>query len=228
MSTALTEKNFSPRSPRQQQNVVQSRSPSQSPRRDVKNWMRGTASYRTSYGVDLPYRAWTTPDVIFSVIDVDGSGQLSIDELRKFFKKSPLDPAKMETMFTLMDVDGSGEISREEWRAGFHAAGFDGSGVVGQSAEGFDTLLALVKPNYAVTQLLGDLHGGRAPNLVTRPEYRGVTLHQLRQLWKHVNKRCVKEGACRESEREAIRDGDGRAAPLGRQTRPGALRSAGP
>jgi len=156
--------------------------------------MRGTASYRTSYGVDLPYRAWTTPDVIFSVIDVDGSGQLSIDELRKFFKKSPLDPAKMETMFTLMDVDGSGEISREEWRAGFHAAGFDGSGVVGQSAEGFDTLLALVKPNYAVTQLLGDLHGGRAPNLVTRPEYRGVTLHQLRQLWKHVNKRCVKEG----------------------------------
>jgi len=156
--------------------------------------MRGSASHRTSYGVDLPYRAWTTPDVIFSVIDVDGSEQLSIIELRKFFKKSPLDATKLEAMFASMDTDGSGEISRTEWRAGFHAAGFDSSTVVGQSAEGFGVLLALVKPNFAVHQKMCGLHGNRAPQLTPNAEERGITLHQLRQLWKHVHERCLLEG----------------------------------
>ncbi len=156
--------------------------------------MRGSAAYRTSYGVDLPYRAWTTPDIIFSVIDVDGSGQLSIDELRQFFKRSPLDSDKIEALLASMDADGSGDISRDEWRRCFHAAGFDGSGVVGQSSQGFGVLLSLVKPNFAVTTKLGKLHGGRAPLHIEQPELRGITLLQLRQLWVHVNERCVREG----------------------------------
>ena len=84
--------------------------------------MRKTAAYRTSYGVDLPYRSWTTPDIIFKVIDVDGSGQLSIDELRQFFKHSPLDNVKVEELLGKIDTDGNGEISCDEWRKCFHAA----------------------------------------------------------------------------------------------------------
>lgn len=156
--------------------------------------MRSSSSHRTSYGVDLPYRAWTTPDVIFGVIDVDGSGYLSIEELRKFFVKSPLDPLKIDEMLKRMDADGSGEISRDEWRKGFFEAGFDGTGVVGQSNEAFSVLLALIKPNYAVHLALADLHGNRRPALVSRPEERGISLQQLRHLWAHVNTRCVKEG----------------------------------
>ena len=78
--------------------------------------MRSSAAYRTSYGVDLPYRAWTTPDVIFDVIDTDKSGQVSIPELHKFFKNSPLDPIKLDAMFKAMDADGSGEAWRSSLR----------------------------------------------------------------------------------------------------------------
>ena len=156
--------------------------------------MRKTAAYRTSYGVDLPYRSWTTPDIIFKVIDVDGSGQLSIDELRLFFKHSPLDNDKVEELLGKIDTDGNGEISCDEWRKCFHAAGFDGSGVVGQSTEGFGMLLSLVKPNFAVTTKMAELHCGRAPLHIVQPEMRGITLTMLRQLWSHVNERCIQEG----------------------------------
>ena len=156
--------------------------------------MRKTAAYRTSYGVDLPYRSWTTPDIIFKVIAVDGSGQLSIDELRQFFKHSPLDNVKVEELLGKIDTDGNGEISCDEWRKCFHAAGFDGSGVVGQSSEGFGMLLSLVKPNFAVTTKMAELHCGRAPLNIVQPEMRGITLTMLRQLWSHVNERCIQEG----------------------------------
>ena len=163
-----------------------------SDRRGKAQYDAGTSAYRIAYGM-LPFRTWTTPDAVFSVIDTDNSGQLSKGELVRFFERSPFDPSKIEAIFSQMDTDGSGQISREEWRRGFFEAGFDGSGVVGHSTEGFGMLLSLVKPSSAVNAALAELHLNRPPVRVPQPENRGITLPQLRQLWDHVNKRCTNE-----------------------------------
>ena len=113
-----------------------------SPRRDdVRQWLRAKSTK-----FDLNYKAWTTPEVIFDVVDTDKSGNLSIAELRKFFSNSPMDAEKLEQLFASIDADGSGEISKQEWLQGFFQAGFDGSSIVGQSPEGLGVLLALVNP----------------------------------------------------------------------------------
>lgn len=154
---------------------------------------RGATAYRIAYG-ELPYRTWSTPDSIFSVIDTDGSGRISIGELSRFFRRSPFDVTKLDDLFRQIDADGSGEISREEWRRGFYEAGFDGSsGVVGQSVQGFGVLLSLVKPSHSVKLALSELHLNRPPIRIPRSEERGITLPQLRQLWAHVNQRCHRE-----------------------------------
>lgn len=85
-----------------------------------------------------------------------GSGNVSMEELRSFFKGSPLDDDKQIKLFATLDRDGSGEVSREEWRLGFHAAGFDGSnGILGQSTQGLGVLLSLV----AAPRLMKDNSG---------------------------------------------------------------------
>lgn len=83
---------------------------------------------------------------------------------------------------------------------GFFAAGFDGSAIVGQSTEGLGVLLGLVAAP-RLTSLGGahikcfeDLAYGRAPCHIPLAAERGITLHQLRTLWLHVQCRCVPEG----------------------------------
>ena len=155
----------------------------------------GTEAYRRAYGV-VPFRTWTTPEALFSIIDVDGSGSISLGEVRRYFEKASFfDPVKIEELFALLDADGSGSISREEWRRGFYKAGFDGSGgVVGQTPAGFAVLQELVSPSTISNAALVELHLNRPPVRIPRSEERGMTLPQLRQLWAHVSDRCPREG----------------------------------
>lgn len=109
--------------------------------RGLTDWVKAqTGVFNT-----LSHKDWSSPDVIFDLIDADLSGSVSKVELRQFFRGSPLDVAKQEELFDALDMDGSGDVSREEWRAGFFAAGFDGSAIVGQSAAGLGVLLSLVQ-----------------------------------------------------------------------------------
>lgn len=119
-----------------------------SPRRRGAKSRNGTMSSwiqsHAGSGRTLTYKQWSSPDVIFDLIDNDGSGSVTKSELRAFFRGSPLDPTKQEELFDALDIDGSGEVSREEWRQGYFAAGFDGGAIVGQSTEGLGVLLGLV------------------------------------------------------------------------------------
>jgi hypothetical protein len=175
---------------------------------DVRQWLR---SKNTQF--ERSYKAWTTPDVIFDVIDSDKSGQISIAELSRFFSNSPMDGGKLEELFSSIDDDGSGEISRQEWMQGFHRAGFDGSSIVGQSSEGVSILLSLVTPpreSGNVAELLDAARHHPPTDLpmshrrvakawqpvlrVANPAERGITLVHLRRLWAHVQRRCDHEG----------------------------------
>lgn len=142
----------------------------------------------------LSYKRWTSPDVIFDELDEDGSGRLTMTEVRKFFKYSPIDCDKLEDLYRTLDTDQSGEVSRVEWRAGFYKAGFDGSAsLIGQSVEsGPAVLLALLQPPRQ--SQLTRLHGDFPPCHVAEPAERGLTLKQMREIWSYVNDRCVADG----------------------------------
>ena len=253
----------------------------------MSSWVQSHAGM----GGQLTYKDWSSPDVVFDLIDNDNSGAVTKSELRQFFRGSPLDPTKQEELFDALDIDGSGEVSRDEWRQGFFKAGFDGSAIVGQSTEGLGVLLGLVaaprltsfggnqikcfegesrarrprrvsegdyesrlldyecllesllrehettllqasappppRPSQTIlsqlnhlippshcprapllpsrvcvcrplalllSRLAADLAYGRMPASVPLAEERGITLHQLRTLWIHIQSRCIPEG----------------------------------
>ncbi|KAL3906291.1 MAG: hypothetical protein SGARI_004070 [Bacillariaceae sp.] len=58
-------------------------------------------------------------DLIFSVVDVDGSGALSFEELTNHLSTSGYTSEAIEQLFKKMDTDKNGEISRREFRRAF-------------------------------------------------------------------------------------------------------------
>merc|ERR1719440_527135 len=58
-------------------------------------------------------------DAVFSVIDVNGDGSVSMDELTSHLMKSGYNEAAVQKVFEKLDTDKDGELSKEELRAGF-------------------------------------------------------------------------------------------------------------
>jgi len=139
----------------------------------------------------LPFKSWTSPDIIFDMMDRDKSGFIERDEVYRFFR-GRLDPDKVVGLFNALDVDESGSVSRDEWIRGYHTAGFGQGAIVGQNADGLGILLDLVSHHYSVD--FADLHKHRAPMRIARAEERGITLTQLRDVMAHIEMRCDREG----------------------------------
>ena len=57
-------------------------------------------------------------DMIFAVIDVDGSGSISQEEMTNHLKVAGYTEQVIQTIFTKMDTDKNGEISQQEFRGG--------------------------------------------------------------------------------------------------------------
>ena len=56
---------------------------------------------------------------MFSVIDENGDGGISLEELTKHLLKSGYNEAAVQKVFDKLDTDKSGELSRDELRSGF-------------------------------------------------------------------------------------------------------------
>ena len=57
-------------------------------------------------------------DAVFSVIDTDGNGSISADELTTHLVSCGYKSEAVAKIFATLDTDGDGELSREELRAG--------------------------------------------------------------------------------------------------------------
>ena len=62
---------------------------------------------------------YSDADAVFSVIDENGDGSISLPELKKHLLKSGYNEVAVEKVFAKLDIDGDGEITPEELRQGF-------------------------------------------------------------------------------------------------------------
>lgn len=60
-------------------------------------------------------------DAVFSVIDIDGDGSISLDELTNHLKTSGYADDAIAKIFARLDVNNDGSISKEEFRDGLIA-----------------------------------------------------------------------------------------------------------
>lgn len=154
-------------------------------------WQNDRRRLKTLEVGKLPFKSWTSPDVVFDQIDRDNSGFVEMAEIHRFFR-GKLDQTKIDEMFAELDVDDSGSVSREEWRKGYFKAGFGEGTIVGQSSEGLSILLGLVGHSHKIN--FQDLAHNRPPAFIPKVEERGITLYQLRELYAHVHARAGPEG----------------------------------
>ena len=56
---------------------------------------------------------------LFYLIDTDGDGAISREELSSFLLKSKTDPNEISRMFSEIDKNKDGKISKEEWTEGY-------------------------------------------------------------------------------------------------------------
>jgi Ca2+-binding EF-hand superfamily protein len=53
-------------------------------------------------------------DLVFSTLDADGDGQITLEEHRAFCRIYGIDPLLADTIFPMWDTDGNGYVSTEE------------------------------------------------------------------------------------------------------------------
>uniref|UniRef100_A0A7S0LRG3 EF-hand domain-containing protein n=1 Tax=Coccolithus braarudii TaxID=221442 RepID=A0A7S0LRG3_9EUKA len=58
-------------------------------------------------------------DAIFTIIDQNGDGEISMAELGEHLQKAGYNEAAVQVIYDKLDIDANGDISREELRAGF-------------------------------------------------------------------------------------------------------------
>ena len=58
-------------------------------------------------------------DAVFTVIDEDGDGSITVTELTNHLSKAGYNDKAIETVFSKLDADSDGELTKEELRAGF-------------------------------------------------------------------------------------------------------------
>ena len=118
---------------------------------------------------------------IFSVVDADGSGSVSQDEMRTFMRQRGYDGDEIELMIKRLDTDGDGEISAKEFTEGLAAAESD------------PTLEDLLTPYEAPDSVFDSIRVGEGC-VVDQPELRAISLAQLKHLYlEQVVKRCAAE-----------------------------------
>lgn len=58
-------------------------------------------------------------DAVFSIIDVDGDGTISLNELMRHLTKAGYNVAAVTKVFSKLDADGDGSLTKDELREGF-------------------------------------------------------------------------------------------------------------
>lgn len=61
----------------------------------------------------------------FALYDADGSGTLTLEELKQATKHLGLSKQEVEKMFAQMDIDGNGEITADEFVEGLKSTFVD-------------------------------------------------------------------------------------------------------
>ena len=113
--------------------------PSSFPRRPRAIAMRATP--------DAPVVEYADADAVFAVIDADGSGTISKDELESHLTASGLEPPAVVRMFESLDVDSDGCITRDELRAGFERYAFPKSPRLESAHARADEIYAVIDTN---------------------------------------------------------------------------------
>ena len=161
-------------------------------------------------------------DKIFSHIDEDGGGTIGLDELlkhclkpkgpklssqqkKKFAALQWMNPAEL---FARWDKDGNGQITGLELIDGLRFLGLS-SELATQIIKDIDTnedkdidkeewvenfyKSSLVSAPHPENEDFADLHHNRKGCVISKPEERGITLHQLNELVLHIKRRCGAE-----------------------------------
>lgn len=118
---------------------------------------------------------WEDPTEFFDVIDVDGNGKLSIDELRAGLVARGLSERMAEPIVRDLDCDDDGQISREEFATGFYSS----------------RLCTVPTPH---DEDFSDLRSeAEAGCVIKEPELRASTLRQVSKMRGHIVRRCHEE-----------------------------------
>lgn len=121
-------------------------------------------------------RRHASAEDLFAAWDMDHNGRLSIEELTEGLVDNGYSEMEASQILTLLDVDHDGTVSEAEFREGFY-----------RSLPAQTRMARLPS-----TVDFASLDGGTYPSLPV--EEAGITLHQLRILWAHIELSCVRDG----------------------------------
>lgn len=68
---------------------------------------------------DVCEQIYEDADAVFTVIDEDGNGSITVTELTNHLSKAGYNDQAIQTVFAKLDADSDGELTKEELRAGF-------------------------------------------------------------------------------------------------------------
>lgn len=136
-------------------------------------------------------------DDIFNAADMDGDGMLSHgDFIRCVCRVYGATASAAEDLFSafgkLSGDTGSNVISREQWRSGFYRWGGKQKSAETQSLSNTVNMILPPPPRSYFSDLMCS-GAQRKPDTIPTEE-RGITIKQLRVVWAHIQRRCVREG----------------------------------
>ena len=114
---------------------------------------------------------WENPRAFFDAIDVDGSGTLTLGELREALLARGLSEKMAEPIVREFDADADGEVSRDEWTVGFYTS----------------RLCTVPLPP---GEDFADLKQGTKGCTIPQTELRAITMRQLHDVYRHLSRRC--------------------------------------